>query len=49
MDRIDLNNGLTKDQVETRFKEGKYNYNDVPKTKTVGQIIRDNFSLIYIF
>ena len=42
MDEIDFNTGLTSKEVEERRKKGLYNYNDTPKTKSIGQIIRDN-------
>ena len=35
--------GLTDLEVEERTNSGLVNYNDMPKTKTVGKIIRDNF------
>ena len=34
--------GLTREEVEYRRNKGLYNYNDAPKTKTIGEIIRDN-------
>lgn len=34
--------GLTSKEVESRKEKGLVNYNDTPKTKTIGQIIRDN-------
>ena len=42
MERIDINVGLTKEQVDQRIKDGLNNYNDGPKTKSIGEIIRDN-------
>ena len=42
MDNVDINNGLTTEQVKNRFKKGLNNYNDAPKTKTVKQIVKDN-------
>lgn len=38
----DTMKGLTKIEVEERIKNGQVNYNDTPKTKTIGQIIKDN-------
>ncbi len=43
MDQIDFSTGLTSKEVEQRMKKGLYNYNDTPKTKSIGQIVRDNF------
>ena len=37
-----LSNGLSSKEVEDRIKMGLINYNDEPKTKTIGQIIADN-------
>lgn len=34
--------GLTKEEVLERIKNNKVNYIDTPKTKTIGQIIKDN-------
>ena len=34
--------GLTHEEVEYRKNKGLSNYNDAPKTKTIGQIIKDN-------
>lgn len=34
--------GLTKEEVEQRILDGKINYNDAPKTKTISQIIKNN-------
>ena len=34
--------GLTHEEVQYRKNKGLSNYNDAPKTKTIGQIIKDN-------
>ena len=49
MNKTDIKNGLTLKEVEDRFKRGLYNYNDAPKTKTVKQIIKDNFFTYFNF
>ena len=46
---IDKNNGLTSKQVEERIKNGLSNYNDTPKTKSIGEIIRDNIFTYFNF
>ena len=43
MDEIDIKKGLSSSDVENRKKLGLYNYNNSPKTKTIKEIIRDNF------
>ena len=43
MNDVDVKTGLTSKQVEYRRKKGLYNYDDAPKTKSIPQIIRDNF------
>lgn len=43
MEKVDIKIGLTDKEVEKRIKKGLINYNDAPKTKSIGQIIRDNF------
>ena len=43
MAKIDIEKGLTKAQVEERINDGRYNYDDTPKTKTVKEIIKSNF------
>lgn len=35
--------GLTSKEVEDRINNNQVNYNDLPKTKSIGKIIRDNF------
>ena len=49
MKKIDVNKGLTREEVENRFRAGLNNYNDAPKTKTIKQIIRDNFFTYFNF
>ncbi len=39
---VDINKGLTSKEVKDRINKGLNNYNDGPKTKTIGQIIKDN-------
>lgn len=39
---ININIGLTKDQVKTRKEKGLFNYNVKPKFKTTGQILVSN-------
>ena len=46
---IDINIGLTQEQVNERIRSGLVNYDDAPKTKTIGQIIRDNFFTYFNF
>ena len=46
---IDINTGLSASQVESRVRAGLVNYDDAPKTKTIGQIIRDNFFTYFNF
>ena len=43
MEKVNIKTGLTSKQVETRIKKGLVNFNDAPKTKSIKQIIRDNF------
>ena len=43
MEKVDIKTGLTKREVESRIKKGLVNFDDAPKTKTIPQIIRDNF------
>ena len=51
MERLNPNikEGLTKEQVERRFNDNLYNYNDTPKTKTVKEIILSNFLTYFNF
>ena len=49
MNKTDIKTGLTIKEVEQRFKDGLYNYNDAPKTKTIKQIIKDNFFTYFNF
>lgn len=51
MDResIDIKNGLTKEEVEQRINDNLVNYNDVPPTKTIKQIIISNFCTYFNF
>ena len=41
--------GLTEKEVQDRISDGKINYNDAPKTKTISQIIRDNIFTYFNF
>ncbi len=41
--------GLTKEQVEARINDNLVNYNDVPPTKTIKQIIISNFCTYFNF
>ena len=43
MEKVDIKKGLSSKQVEERFLDGRYNYDDTPKTKTVKEIIKSNF------
>ena len=45
----DLKIGLTNDQVTERINNNLVNYDDQPKTKTIKQIIRDNFFTYFNF
>ncbi|MBR4178639.1 MAG: HAD-IC family P-type ATPase [Bacilli bacterium] len=49
MEEVNIKIGLTKKDVEYRKKEGLVNFNDTPKTKTIKQIIRDNFFTYFNF
>ncbi len=49
MEKIDIKVGLTSKEVESRIKKGLVNYNDVPKTKSIKEIIRDNFFTYFNF
>ena len=49
MEKVDIKNGLTSKEVEIRKNKGLVNFNDAPKTKTIGQIIRDNFFTYFNF
>ena len=42
MNKIDIKKGLSQSDVEVRIRNGLYNFNDAPKTKTIKEIIRDN-------
>ncbi len=42
MQRIDIEKGLTNEQVQQRIEKGKINHNELPKTKTIKKIITDN-------
>ena len=46
---IDINKGLSQEQVNDRIRAGLVNYDDAPKTKTIGEIIRDNFFTYFNF
>ncbi len=41
--------GLTNEEVKRRFEEGLNNYEDVPKTKSIKQIIASNFFTYFNF
>ena len=45
----DLKVGLTNEQVEERIKNNLVNYDDQPKTKSIKQIIKDNFFTYFNF
>ena len=45
----DYKEGLTREQVFERFSQDLVNYDDQPPTKTVGQIVRDNFFTYFNF
>ena len=51
MERFNPNikDGLSTKQVENRINEGLVNYDDQPKTKTIKQIIKDNFFTYFNF
>ena len=49
MEKTDIKVGLTSKEVETRIKKGLVNFNDAPKTKSIGEIIRDNFFTYFNF
>lgn len=40
---MNISKGLSKTEVDERIREGKVNFDETPKTKTVKEIIRDNF------
>ena len=42
MQKINCEIGLTEEQVKERIENNLVNYNDLPKTKTIGKIIKDN-------
>ena len=44
-----IKEGLTKEQVIKRKEQGLINYDDLPKTKTIKQIIKDNFFTYFNF
>ena len=51
--KIDLNSGLTSNEVNQRIKEEKVNYNNQPVTKSISEIIKSNvltyFNFLNIF
>ena len=49
LNNVDINTGLTSAQVEYRKNKGLVNFDDAPKTKTIKQIIRDNFFTYFNF
>lgn len=44
-----IDKGLTIEQVKERFEDGLVNFDDQPKTKTIPQIIHDNFFTYFNF
>src|SRR5574344_603052 len=44
-----IKTGLTNEQVKERINNNLLNYNDQPQTKTIGQIIHDNFFTYFNF
>ena len=49
MEKTDIKIGLTSKEVEARKRKGLVNFNDAPKTKTIREIIRDNFFTYFNF
>ena len=49
MEKTNIKTGLTSKEVETRIRKGLVNFNDAPKTKSIGEIIRDNFFTYFNF
>ena len=49
MKEVNIETGLTKKEVEYRKANGLVNFNDTPKTKTIKQIIKDNFFTYFNF
>ena len=49
MEKTDIKTGLTSREVEARVRKGLVNFNDAPKTKSIGEIIRDNFFTYFNF
>ena len=43
VEKVNIKTGLTQSEVESRINLGLNNFNDAPKTKSIPQIIRDNF------
>ena len=42
MKDVNIDTGLSLNEVQERYRRGLVNYNDEPKTKTVKQIVKDN-------
>ena len=42
MKDVNIDTGLSLNEVQDRYRRGLVNYNDEPKTKTVKQIVKDN-------
>lgn len=49
INKIDYKTGLTKDQVNYRINNNLINYNDTVPTKTIKQIVKDNFFTYFNF
>ena len=49
MEKTNIKTGLTSKEVDTRIRKGLVNFNDAPKTKSIGEIIRDNFFTYFNF
>ena len=48
-EEIDINIGLTKEQVEQRKQKNLINYDTTVPTKSIKRIIRDNFFTLFNF
>ena len=49
MEKTNIKTGLTSKEVEARIKKGLVNFNDAPKTKSIKEIVRDNFFTYFNF
>ena len=49
MEKTNIKTGLTSKEVETRIKKGLVNFNDAPKTKSIKEIVKDNFFTYFNF